>query len=35
MGTDIHGWIEVKGKERWHGVIKIDWIMATLYSSKN
>ena len=31
MSTDIHGWIEVKGKERWHGVIRIDWIINRTY----
>ena len=31
MSTDIHGWIEVKGKERWHGVVKIDWIIDRNY----
>ncbi len=31
MSTDIHGWVEVKGEERWHGVIKIDWIIDRNY----
>jgi hypothetical protein len=30
-GTDIHGWVEVKEKERWHGVIKIDRIISRNY----
>ena len=31
MSTDIHGWVEVKGKARWHGVVKIDWIIDRNY----
>ena len=31
MSTDIHGWVEVKGKERWHGVVRIDWIIDRNY----
>lgn len=31
MGTDIHGWVEVKGTERWHGVIKIGYIIFRNY----
>lgn len=31
MSTDIHGWVEVRVNERWHGVIKIDWIVKRNY----
>lgn len=31
MGTDIHGWVETKIKTKWHGVIKIDWLLSRNY----
>ena len=31
MGTDIHGWVELKVKETWHGIVKIDWIIDRTY----
>jgi hypothetical protein len=31
MGIDIHGWVEIKPKTQWQGVIKIDSILGRNY----